>query len=213
MSNQLPYATIILLCRLALSSGSDVEPIIENAFEVIDWDALEIIESLDVEGRLQVASDEQLYNALGFEAQDEMTGRGRMAAPTIPHIDIDDGAAIPVDDNIPDDRVINYDSDNPEFKLGALFPSMEKFRLAVRQYAMNQEFELHVAKTTPIRYDGYCMGSDDCTWHVHGRPETKGGQTIIVMFFSLASPLLYYFVKYDGPLLYYFVKYDGPCSY
>ena len=125
-----------------------------------------------------------------------------MAAPTIPHIDIDDGAAIPVDDNIPDDKVINYDSDNPEFKLGALFPSMEKFRLAVRQYAMNQEFELHVAKTTPVRYDGYCMGSDDCTWHVHGRPETKGGQTIIVMFFSLASPLLYYFIKYDGPCSY-----------
>jgi hypothetical protein len=171
------------LCRP--TSGSNVEPI-----EVIDWDALEIIETLDEEGRLQVASDEQLYSALGFNAQEEVAGKGRMVAPRIPHIDIhDDGAAIPVDDNIPDERVIDYDSDNPEFKLGALFPSMEKFSLAVRQYAMNHEFELHVAKTTTVRYDGYCMGSDDCTWHVHGRPETKGGQTIIVMIFSLASPL------------------------
>jgi hypothetical protein len=156
--------------------------------EVIDWDALEVIETLDEEGRMQVASDEQFYNALGFNHHDEMAGRGRMAAPTIPHIDIDDdGAAIPVDDNIPDERVIDYDSDNPEFKLGALFPSMEKFRLAVRQYAMNKEFELHVAKTTTVRYDGYCMGSDDCTWHVHGRSETKGGQTIIVIFFFSVS--------------------------
>jgi hypothetical protein len=171
------------LCRP--TSGSNVEPI-----EVIDWDALEIIETLDEEGRLQVASDEQLYSALGFNAQEEVAGKGRMVAPRIPHIDIhDDGAAIPVDDNIPDERVIDYDSDNPEFKLGALFPSMEKFSLAVRQYAMNHEFELHVAKTTTVRYDGYCMGSDDCTWHVHGLPETKGGQTIIVMIFSLASPL------------------------
>ncbi|CAA0839026.1 Unknown protein [Striga hermonthica] len=98
-----------------------------------------------------------------------------------PHIEIDDdGEVIPVDDLIPEERVIGYGSDNPKFNLGARFPDMDKFRLAVTQYAMNEEFELHVAKTTKDRYDGYCKGADDCAWHVHGRSEVKGGKTIIV---------------------------------
>ncbi|KAL6661547.1 hypothetical protein ACP70R_000931 [Stipagrostis hirtigluma subsp. patula] len=32
----------------------------------VDWDALQIIETIDDEGRLEVASDEQLYAVLGF---------------------------------------------------------------------------------------------------------------------------------------------------
>lgn len=35
-------------------------------------------------------------------------------------------------------------------KLGALFPSMIEFRLAVRQYAINMEFELIVGKMIKI---------------------------------------------------------------
>lgn len=155
----------------------------------VDWDALQIGETVDEEGRLEVATDDQLYDVLGLRAEDERAAKGRRGVPTIPHVDIgDDGAAIIVDDSIPNEREITYDSDNPEFKLGALFPSMEKFRLAVRQYAMNEEFELHVAKTTKTRYDGYCKGDAGCTWHVHGKPEINGGKTIIVIILSLPFP-------------------------
>lgn len=73
-----------------------------------------------------------------------------------------------LNDNIPNERVIDYNPDKPEMKLGALFPSMQAFRLAVRQYAINEEFELHVAKTDKSRYDGYCKGDEDYTWHIHG---------------------------------------------
>jgi len=33
--------------------------------------------------------------------------------------------------------------------LGTVYPSMEEFRLAVRQFAINEEFELKIVKTCP----------------------------------------------------------------
>lgn len=81
-----------------------------------------------------------------------------------------------------------YDPDNPELKLRAMFLSMDEFRLVVRQYAINKEFGLHVAKTDKARYDGYCKGTKECTWHVHGGLERKGGRTVIVIILSYAFP-------------------------
>jgi hypothetical protein len=133
---------------------------------------------------------EQLYVVLGFKGEDERADKPRKVAAKyisrgVPYVDVDfNSAVIPMDDDIPDERSIVYDPDNPELKLGALFPSMADFRLAIRQYAINEEFELHVAKPDKNRYGGYCKGAKDCTWHVHGRPECRGGDTIIVIILS-----------------------------
>ncbi|KAL6879662.1 hypothetical protein ACP4OV_012321 [Aristida adscensionis] len=171
---------MILLPVQPDATASDV-----SVHEPVDWDALQIIETIDDEGRLEVPSDEQMYVGLGLAAEDERAKKATEAAATRsasrpPNIDVGvDGAAIPVDDFIPNERVIAYDP-------GALFPFMEKFRLAVRQYAFNEEFELDVRKSTPTRYDGYCLGSTECSWHVHARPERRGGDTIIVGIYSKA---------------------------
>ncbi|KAL6874081.1 hypothetical protein ACP4OV_014163 [Aristida adscensionis] len=187
MDNRLGGAGLemILLPVQPDATASDV-----SVHEPVDWDALQIIETIDDEGRLEVPSDEQMYVGLGLAAEDERAKKATEAtatrsASTPPNIDVGvDGAAIPVDDFIPNERVIAYDPDKPEMKLGALFPSMEKFRLAVRQYAFNEEFELDVRKSTPTRYDGYCLGSTECSWHVHARPERRGGDTIIVSAYT-----------------------------
>lgn len=95
------------------------------------------------------------------------------------------GAAIPVSDEVPGELVMPYDPDKPCMKAGTMYPNMKEFRLAVRQYAINEEFELHLIKTDPERYIGGCM-VDDCPWHIvgHKQPNQK---TVMVLFFFLFS--------------------------
>jgi hypothetical protein len=52
-----------------------------------------------------------------------------------------DGAAIPTSDVVPDEMVITYDK-NPSIEVGTMYPTMEEFKLAVRQFAINEEFHL-----------------------------------------------------------------------
>jgi hypothetical protein len=37
----------------------------------VDWDNLQIVERIDEEGRLQVVSEEQMFDILGFKDQEE----------------------------------------------------------------------------------------------------------------------------------------------
>jgi hypothetical protein len=130
----------------------------------IDWDTIQIIETIDEEGRLEVASDDQLFSSLGLKVEEERAKKDRedatkRSAPrVVPPIGIDVGdAVIPVDDHITYERLIVYDKDNSELKLEGRFPSMKEFRLAVRTYAIKAEFELRVFKTDKYRYDAYCQ--------------------------------------------------------
>jgi hypothetical protein len=144
---------------------------------IIDWDTIQIVETIDEEGRLEVASENQLFAILGLKAEEERAKKDREAttirsARVIPPIGVDVGdAAIPVHDRIADERLIVYDKDNPELKLEARFSSMDEFMLAVRTYAIKAEFELHVFKTDTDRYDAYCKVDKDCTLHVHAQTE------------------------------------------
>jgi hypothetical protein len=47
--------------------------------------------------------------------------------------------------------------------LEAKLPSMDKFRLAIRTYGIEADFELHVFKTDKDRYDAYCKADKSCT--------------------------------------------------
>jgi hypothetical protein len=51
--------------------------------------------------------------------------------------------------------------------VGTIYPNMKDFRLAVRQYAINKEFELGIEATNKSKYRGYCKG-DACTWSIVG---------------------------------------------
>jgi hypothetical protein len=153
----------------------------------IDWDTIQIVETVDEESRLEVASADQLFAILGLKAEEERVKKDREATTkrsaqgVIPPIGVDVGdATVLIDDHIADERLIVYDKDNPELKLEAMFPSMDEFRLAVRTYVIKAEFELHVFKTDKDRYDAYCKADKHCTWHVHARTERPGGDTIIV---------------------------------
>ena len=54
-------------------------------------------------------------------------------------------AVVPVDDNVAEEPLFDWDRDNPDMSVGTCYPSMEDFRLAVKQHAIVNEFELATA--------------------------------------------------------------------
>lgn len=82
---------------------------------VIDWDALQIVENQDEEGRIEIVDDDKMYELIGLRAEDEAAEKAAEAfkrhdnGPTSYCEDETLGAAIPVTDEIPGERVMVHD--------------------------------------------------------------------------------------------------------
>jgi len=46
--------------------------------------------------------------------------------------------------------------------LGTIYPSMKEFRMAVWEFAINEEFDLGTEKSDPTRFRGFCKSTGDC---------------------------------------------------
>jgi hypothetical protein len=166
-------------------SGLDaLSPVIEEPTSNVDWNTLQIREVYDeYEGRLEYIEDDHVFELLGLRDEKEKARKAAekgVANDKRKDPDVNtEGAALPVGDSIPGERVIVYDPDNPCMSLGSVYPDMKEFRLAIRQFAINKEFELHTEKTDPGRFIDNCM-TEDCPWHIVGRrqPDKK---TIMVL--------------------------------
>ena len=62
---------------------------------------------------------------------------------------------------------IVYDKENPPMHVGAKYPNIEEFRLAIATYAIKREFDFQVDKSEPTRFRAHCRESKDCTWRIH----------------------------------------------
>jgi hypothetical protein len=67
-----------------------------------------------------------------------------------------DAAGIPVHDNEPSEPLFFYERDNPGMSVGTLYPSMDEFRLAVKQHVIVNGVELGTEKSDTTRFRGYC---------------------------------------------------------
>jgi hypothetical protein len=92
-----------------------------------------------------------------------------------------ESATMPCSDSVLDDGRIVYDMNNPVVEPSSFYATMEQFRLAVRWYVINKEFELGIEATNKTWFRGYCRGPN-CAWSIHVRPEMKGSPTIQVQF-------------------------------
>ena len=98
----------------------------------VDWDSLQIKETHDEEGRIELLSEDQMYVFLGL--RDKKSGK---VAASNDHVMVEEGshgddAVIPNNDDIPTELVISYDKDHPQMDLGTMYPSMDEFRFTVR---------------------------------------------------------------------------------
>jgi hypothetical protein len=64
-------------------------------------------------------------------------------------------------------------------KLESRYKDIAIFRLAVRQFAIKNEFESDIEARSTIKYRGYYK-EGVCPWKIHARQEIKGLPTIIV---------------------------------
>ena len=63
-----------------------------------------------------------------------------------------------------------------------MYPNMEEFKLAVRQYAINNEFDIKVEKSCKTIYRAFCKSGDKgcrCPWRINSR-KMKGTATVEV---------------------------------
>lgn len=153
----------------------------------IDWDSIEVEERWNEEGRQDVTSERGLYIQLGLHNEDERVFKQReddssahCAGNNREEFHDEASTAMPCSDFVLDGTRTIYDMNNPVMEPGSLYASMEQFRLAIRQYAINKEFELGIEATNKTRFRGYCKGPD-CPWSIHARSEMKGSPTIQVM--------------------------------
>ena len=69
--------------------------------------------------------------------------------------------------------MFDWDRDNPNMSVGICYPSMEDFRLAVKQHAIVNEFELATVHSDKQRFRGNC-GSLGCPWIIRARTQLDG---------------------------------------
>jgi hypothetical protein len=151
-------------------------------------DRLQIADTIDEQGEgvLDIIDEDQLFCLLGLRTDDDLHDRPSEAEAEAPaerdstaenriaDIDIDTtGAVIPVDDHVPGERLYAYDPNKPCMDIDIMYPIMKEFRLVMKQFAINEEFEFHLVKTDKKRYIADCA-DDDCPWHINGRTQHDG---------------------------------------
>ena len=93
--------------------------------ERVDWTTLQIVETRDDEGRIELMSESQMCELLGladegtsniptqgFDRRMDEQGNDNELGEDV------DGAAIPTSDVVPGEIVISYDKNNPSMEVG-----------------------------------------------------------------------------------------------
>jgi hypothetical protein len=120
---------------------------------LFDWDSMVLSGLWEEEGRRDVLSEMQMYSQLGLIEEDETKENRRDEAlrggisnlDESDHIDLGDhNIDQPCEDYLPDEKIVKYDKINPSMQPDNLFPNMKEFRIAMRQYAIKDEFELGI---------------------------------------------------------------------
>jgi hypothetical protein len=155
-----------------------------SVLDIIDEDQLFCLSGLRID-------DDQLDKPSDAEAQ-TVAERDITAENRIAGIDIDTTTvAIPVDDHVLGEGLYAYDPNKPCMDIGTVYPNMKEFRLAMKQFAINKEFEFHLVKTDQKRYIADCK-DDDYPWHINRR--TKPDGSTVKVFNYLLTVCHHFFV-------------------
>lgn len=139
---------------------------------------------------------------LGLQHEDEIIAeeavaravhKGKKKVPSIPVIapelekEINE-VVVPVNDVISNEPLRAWNRDNPEMKVGTVYPCMKDFRTAVKQHAIVEEFELGTEKSDKKRFRGFCY-VEGCPWRIVAR--TQANKTVRVL---LVPYVIYFFI-------------------
>jgi hypothetical protein len=80
-----------------------------------------------------------------------------------------------------------------DVEAGTMYPTMEEFKLTVRQFAIKKEFHLGVEKSCKTIYRAFCKSGDEgrpCPWRINAR-KMKGSATVEVNNVFIISFILF----------------------
>jgi hypothetical protein len=99
-----------------------------------------------------------VYKKLGLHKEDERASKQKEEAcdGSAPVASMNEFTDDYVCEDEPDDSIGLCDWRNLVMGLGSRYKDMVTFRLAIRQYAINREFELGIKATSTTRFRGYC---------------------------------------------------------
>ncbi|CAA0842511.1 Unknown protein [Striga hermonthica] len=104
--------------------------------------------------------DHEVFVSLGLRAEDEA------ATMNLGNDGVDlNTTEISVDDYAENEPRFVVDSENPKIRKGETFPTMERFRMALKQYAILNEFVVHKVRTDKKRYRAECK-ANGCPWRI-----------------------------------------------
>jgi len=146
--------------------GGDSSDVNIDHLPIVDWSTIEIaaIEDGSMDAPI---SQEKMCLALGINENSILHPPSPIVGCVVDKEMLAE-AAIAVDDNMPEELNISYDIDHPTIEVGTMFPSMTDCRMAIRQFAINEEFDLGTKKADRTRWSGECL-ADGCPWTITAR--------------------------------------------
>ncbi|XP_015689355.1 uncharacterized protein LOC102707747 isoform X2 [Oryza brachyantha] len=162
---------------------------------VIDWNILETDPTLEeqIGSPLPVMEDDGMCAFGGLKAEDERDEEARVkpekarvetksqrvgAAPPPTQ---DENAEVVINDVVPSEAEIFYDSEDPPMEVGSTYTTMVEFRSAVRQHAIKGQFKLGTEKSDKERFRGYCT-AEGCPWAIVARLMHDGKSVTVNKF-------------------------------
>lgn len=151
----------------------------------VDWSLLNI-ETEDGDGA-SLLDEDKVYVAMGLREEDERAEDIAKGPPDVPVIPVDvqkdiDEACMVVHDDGPHESSRTWDVEDPDMDVGTIYPSMDDFRMAVKQHAIVNEFELGTEKSDRSRFRGYCS-VDGCPWKIRARTQVDKSVRVLTPFF------------------------------
>ncbi|KAK3131503.1 hypothetical protein QOZ80_6AG0507320 [Eleusine coracana subsp. coracana] len=103
--------------------------------------------------------DDEVFVSLGLRAE-EVAARKNMDQDGLGLNDDE-----PVHDFADDEPRFTIDTENPKIGKGETFPTMVDFRMALKPFAIQNEFEVHKVRTDKKRYRAECK-VNGCPWRI-----------------------------------------------
>jgi hypothetical protein len=167
VENQLAFAAMCSRFELNLLE-------FDNTF--VDWDTLQIDDKLDDEGILDFESEKQkqineLFILKKQDDNEKQERKGGANSCSVQNNCHDKCAAILIFQHLRGEMKM-FDRNSLVMEPDNVYPNMKEFWPAMRQYIIDNEFELGIEATDKMIYIDYCRG-EDCPWSINVRVEHK----------------------------------------
>jgi hypothetical protein len=161
---------------------------------IVDWSSLVIEPENDGDDKgipdEKPVDENAMFTLLGLKTDVDERGTkpGPIVVPTPAYDEHETKeVAIDVHDKAPEEPLISWDERYPTMEIGTPYPHMDAFRKAIKQFAINGEFEYGTKKNEPKRFQSFCKGEsikgEPCKWSLTATWKRDENCVMVITFF------------------------------